>query len=38
MNLYTVSSDDMGPGVLQTKEKNMCMLWDFLNNICQGLQ
>jgi len=34
--LDTVSSDDMGPGVPQTKEKKKCMLWDYLNNICQG--
>ena len=28
--LDNVSSDDMGPGVLQTINKNMCMLFDFL--------
>jgi len=38
VNLDTVSSDHMGPGVLQTQKKNKCMLWNFLNNICQGLQ
>jgi len=38
VDLDTVSSDHMGPGVLQTKEKDTYMLCDFLNNICQGLQ
>jgi len=31
-------SDDMGPDVQQTKGKNMCMVWDALNNMCEGLQ
>jgi len=35
--LETVSSDDMGPGVLQTKEKTRAY-YGIFNNICQGLQ
>jgi len=39
MKLDTVPvCDEMGPDVQHTKEKNMCIVWDFLNNTCEGLQ